>query len=157
MIFPTAIFELSSVELDNLDDFIKIIRGSANRDEAKIRLQEKYPLSDRQVTAILDLRLYQLTGMERGKIEEEYAELMKVIEELRSILDSEQKLLLIIKTELLELKEKYSSPRLCEIVPYEGDISKADMTPREGCFITVSHKGFIKRTSDSEYLSLIHI
>jgi DNA gyrase subunit A len=145
------ILEGYKIALDNLDDFIKIIRGSANRDEAKERLQEKYPLSDRQVAAILDLRLYQLTGMERGKIEQEYAELMKVIEELRSILESEQKLLLIIKTELLDLKEKYSSPRLCEIVPYEGDISKADMTPREGCFITVSHKGFIKRTSDSEY------
>ncbi len=66
--------------------------------------------------------------MERGKIEEEYAELIKLIEELRSILESEQKLLEIIKTELLEQKEKYGSPRRCEIVPYEGDISKADMT-----------------------------
>ncbi len=145
------ILEGYKIALDNLDDFIKIIRSSANRDEAKERLQGKYPLSDRQVAAILDLRLYQLTGMEREKIEEEYAELIKLIEELRSILESEQKLLDLIKTELLELREKYSSPRRCEIVPYEGDISKADMTPREGCFITVSHKGFIKRTSDSEY------
>ena len=145
------ILEGYKIALDNLDDFIKIIRSSANRDEAKERLQGKYPLSDRQVAAILDLRLYQLTGMERGKIEEEYAELIKLIEELRSILESEQKLLEIIKTELLEQKEKHGSPRRCEIVPYEGDISKADMTPREGCFITVSHKGFIKRTSDSEY------
>ncbi|MAM91967.1 MAG: DNA gyrase subunit A [Opitutaceae bacterium] len=145
------ILEGYKIALDNLDDFIKIIRSSANRDEAKERLQGKYPLSDRQVAAILDLRLYQLTGMERDKIEEEYAELIKLIEELRSILESEQKLLGIIKTELIELKEKYSSPRKSEIVPYAGDISKADMTPREGCFITVSHKGFIKRTSDSEY------
>jgi DNA gyrase subunit A len=145
------ILEGYKIALDNLDDFIKVIRSSINRDEAKERLQGKYPLSDRQVAAILDLRLYQLTGMERGKIEEEYAELIKLIEELRSILESEQKLLEIIKTELLEQKEKYGSPRRCEIVPYEGDISKADMTPREGCFITVSHKGFIKRTSDSEY------
>ena len=145
------ILEGYKIALDNLDDFIKIIRSSANRDEAKERLQGKYPLSDRQAAAILDLRLYQLTGMERDKIEEEYAELIKLIEELRSILESEQKLLGIIKTELIELKEKYSSPRKSEIVPYAGDISKADMTPREGCFITVSHKGFIKRTSDSEY------
>ena len=145
------ILEGYKIALDNLDDFIKIIRSSANRDEAKERLQGKYPLSDRQVAAILDLRLYQLTGMEREKIEEEYAELIKLIEELRSILESEQKLLGLIKTELQELKEKYSSPRKSEIVPYAGDISKADMTPREGCFITVSHKGFIKRTSDSEY------
>ncbi len=145
------ILEGYKIALDNLDDFIKIIRSSANRDEAKVRLQEKYPLSDRQVTAILDLRLYQLTGMERGKIEEEYAELLKLIEELRSILENEYKLLSIIKEELSELKEKYTSPRKCEIVPYEGDISKADMTPKEGCFITVSHKGFIKRVSDSEF------
>ncbi len=145
------ILEGYKIALDNLDDFIKIIRSSANRDEAKERLQAKYPLSDRQVTAILDLRLYQLTGMERGKIEEEYAELLKLIEELRSILENEYKLLSIIKEELLELKEKYSSPRKCEIVPYEGDISKADMTPKEGCFITISHKGFIKRVSDSEF------
>lgn len=145
------ILEGYKIALDNLDDFIKIIRSSQNRDEAKVRLQEKYPLSDRQVTAILDLRLYQLTGMERGKIEEEYAELMKLIEELRSILENETKLLGIIKDELRVLQEKYDSPRLCELIPYEGEISKADMTPREGCFITVSHKGFIKRTSDSEY------
>lgn len=145
------ILEGYKIALDNLDDFIKIIRSSANRDEAKVRLQEKYPLSDRQVTAILDLRLYQLTGMERGKIEEEYAELLKLIEELRSILENEYKLLSIIKEELLELREKYTSPRKCEIVPYEGDISKADMTPKEGCFITISHKGFIKRVSDSEF------
>ncbi|MDQ8186114.1 DNA gyrase subunit A [Pelagicoccus sp. SDUM812002] len=145
------ILEGYKIALDNLDDFIKIIRSSANRDEAKVRLQEKYPLSDRQVTAILDLRLYQLTGMERGKIEEEYAELLKLIEELRSILENEYKLLSIIKEELSELKEKYTSPRKCEIVPYEGDISKADMTPKEGCFITISHKGFIKRVSDSEF------
>jgi len=145
------ILEGYKIALDNLDDFIKIIRSSRNRDEARERLQSKYPLSDRQVAAILDLRLYQLTGMERDKIEEEYAELLKLIEELRSILESEQKLLATIKDELLELKEKYTSPRKSEIVPWEGDISKADMTPREGCFITVSHKGFIKRTSDSEY------
>ncbi len=145
------ILEGYKIALDNLDDFIKIIRSSANRDEAKVRLQEKYPLSDRQVTAILDLRLYQLTGMERGKIEEEYAALLKLIEELRSILENEYKLLSIIKEELLELREKYTSPRKCEIVPYEGDISKADMTPKEGCFITISHKGFIKRVSDSEF------
>ncbi|MCH6255441.1 DNA gyrase subunit A [Puniceicoccaceae bacterium K14] len=145
------ILEGYKIALDNLDEVIKIIRSSKNRDEAKERLQAQFPLSDRQVTAILDLRLYQLTGMERDKIEAEYLELMKLIEELRSILENEQKLLAIIKEELLALREKYDSPRLCELVPYEGEISKADMTPREGCFITVSHKGFIKRTSDSEY------
>ena len=145
------ILEGYKIALDNMDDFIRIIRSSANRDEAKERLQSKYPISDRQVAAILDLRLYQLTGMEREKIEEEYAELMKLIEELQSILENEYILLGLVKTELQDLKEKYSSPRRCELVPWEGDISKADMTPREGCFITISHKGFIKRTSDSEY------
>jgi len=145
------ILEGYKIALDNLDDFVRVIRASANRDEAKTNLQAKYPLSDRQVNAILDLRLYQLTGLEREKIENEYLELLKLIEELRSILENEPKLLGLIKDELLELKEAYSQPRRSEIVAYAGEISKADMTPREGCFITVSHKGFIKRVSDSAF------
>ena len=85
------------IALDNLDDFVKIIRASANRDEAKVKLMAKYPLSERQTDAILELRLYQLTGLERGKIEAEYLGLMKLIEELRGILESEAKLLALIK------------------------------------------------------------
>jgi DNA gyrase subunit A len=141
------------IALDNLDDFVRIIRASANREEAKVKLMAKYPLSERQTDAILELRLYQLTGLERGKIEAEYLELMKIIEELRSILASEAKLLDLIKKELLEMKAKYTSPRKTEIVGAAGDFRMEDVIPNEGCVLTVSHLGFIKRTRVSDYRS----
>ena len=141
------------IALDNLDDFVKIIRASANREEAKVQLMAKYPLSERQTDAILELRLYQLTGLERGKIEAEYLELMKLIEELRGILESEAKLLALIKKELLEMKAKYSSPRRTEIIAAAGEFRMEDVIPNEGCVITVSHLGFIKRTRVADYRS----
>ncbi len=141
------------IALDNLDDFVKIIRASANREEAKVRLMAKYPLSERQTDAILELRLYQLTGLERGKIEAEYVELMKLIEELRSILASEAKLLDLIKKELLEMKAKYTSPRRTEIIGAAGEFRMEDVIPNEGCVLTVSHVGFIKRTRVADYRS----
>jgi len=139
------------IALDNLDDFVKIIRASATRDEAKVRLMAKYPLSEIQTNAILELRLYQLTGLERGKIEAEYLELMKLIEELQGILDSEAKLLALIKSELLVLRDKYASPRRTEIIDAEGELRMEDVIPNEGCVITVSHLGFIKRTPVAAY------
>jgi DNA gyrase subunit A len=139
------------IALDNLDDFVRIIRASTNRDDAKVRLMAKYPLSERQTIAILELRLYQLTGLERGKIEAEYLELMKLIEELRSILGSEARLLALIKKELLELRDKYASPRRTEIIDDAGDLRMEDVIPNEGCVITVSHLGFIKRTPVAAY------
>ncbi|MBI2516045.1 MAG: DNA gyrase subunit A [Opitutae bacterium] len=139
------------IALDNLDDFVKIIRASANRDEAKVKLMAKYPLSEIQTNAILELRLYQLTGLERGKIEAEYLELMKLIEELQGILDDEHKLLALIKKELLELKDKYASPRRTEIVDDAGELRMEDVIPNEGAVITVSHLGFIKRTPVAAY------
>jgi len=141
------------IALDNLDDFVKIIRASANREEAKVKLMAKYPLSERQTDAILELRLYQLTGLERGKIEAEYLELAKIIEELRGILASEARLLALIKQELLEMKAKYPSPRRTEIVAAAGEFRMEDVVPNEGCVITVSHLGFIKRTRVSDYRS----
>jgi DNA gyrase subunit A len=141
------------IALDNLDDFVKIIRASANRDEAKVKLMAKYPLSERQTDAILELRLYQLTGLERGKIEAEYLELQTLIAELRAILESEAKLLEVIKTELLVLREKYSQPRRTEILGAAGEFRMEDVIPNEGCVITVSHLGFIKRTPVAEYRS----
>ncbi len=141
------------IALDNLDDFVKIIRASSNRDEAKGRLMAKYPLSERQTDAILELRLYQLTGLERGKIEAEYLELMKLIEELRSILESEPKLMGLIKSELLDMKAKYTSPRRTEIAGAAGEFRMEDVIPNEGCVITVSHLGFIKRTPVADYRS----
>ncbi len=141
------------IALDNLDDFVKIIRASQNREEAKVRLMAKYPLSERQTDAILELRLYQLTGLERGKIEAEYLELQALIAELRSILESETKLMAVIKTELLALREKYSQPRRTEILGAAGEFRMEDVIPNEGCVITVSHLGFIKRTPVAEYRS----
>ena len=147
------ILEGYRIALDNLDDFVKLIRASKNREEAKNKLKEKYPLSESQINAILELRLYQLTGLERDKIEDEYLKLMAEIEELKSILNNEQRLLNVIKEELLEMKEKYGNPRRSEILNIDGDISMEDLIPNEGCMITVSHKGFIKRTTLDAYRS----
>jgi len=141
------------IALDNLDDFVKIIRSSANRLEARERLMAKYPLTQRQTDAILELRLYQLTGLERDKIEAEYRELMVLIEELRSILASEEKLFALIKKELLDMRAKYATARRTEITAAAGEFRMEDFIPNEGCVITVSHLGFIKRTPVAEYRS----
>ncbi len=129
------------------DDFVKIIRSSKDRDDARSRLMEKYALSERQCNAVLDMRLYQLTGLEIDKIEAEYVELMGFIEECREILSNEKKLLELVKTELRAMGEKYASPRKTEIRPAEGEFRPEDVIPNEGCMISVSHQGFIKRTS----------
>ena len=145
------ILEGYKIALDNLDDFVRIIRSSANRDEAREKLMARYPLSEIQTNAILDLRLYQLTGLERDKIEQEYLELIRLIEELRAILGSDALLRALIKKELLECAAKYSSPRRCEIVPLEGEFRMEDIVANEGCIITVTHAGMIKRTPVAEY------
>ncbi len=147
------ILEGYKIALDNLDDFVRIIRASPNRDQARSALMAKYPLSEVQTNAILELRLYQLTGLERDKIEKEYLEIMALIEELRSILENEQKLLGVIKDELAAVKEKYGNPRRSQIIAADGEISMEDIVPNEGCMITVTHKGFIKRTALDAYRS----
>ncbi len=147
------ILEGYKIALDNLDDFVKIIRASKNRDEARTKLMEKYPISERQANAILELRLYQLTGMEREKIEAEYVELMKRIAFLEEILASEARLLEVIKGELRESAEKFIDERRSKISPEEGEFRMEDVIANEGCIITVSHHGFIKRTGVSAYRS----
>lgn len=147
------ILEGYRLALDNLDEVVKIIRKSPNRDEARINLMARFPFTERQTNAILDLRLYQLTGMEREKIDNEYLELMKVIEELRSILENETKLLEVIRVELMDLKKKYTTERRTKIIPEEGEFKMEDVIANEGCIITVTHKGFIKRTGVSEFRS----
>ncbi|MBO7522012.1 MAG: DNA gyrase subunit A, partial [Opitutales bacterium] len=147
------ILEGFKIALNNLDDFVKIIRASKNRDDAKASLMAKYPLSERQTNAILDMRLYQLTGLEREKIENEYMELMKLIHEYRSILENEQKLLKVIKEDLQEMRQKYATPRRTQIAAEEGEFRMEDVIANEGCIITVSHNGFIKRTGVSAYRS----
>ena len=147
------ILEGYKIAFNNIDDFIKIIKESKSKDEAKASLMAKYPLSERQTNAILDLRLHQLTGLEIEKIENEYIELMRQIHEYRSILENEKKLLGVIKKELLEMKEKYSSARKTQLIAAEGEFRMEDVIANEGCIISVSHNGFIKRTSVSSYRS----
>ncbi|MGN0860442.1 MAG: DNA gyrase subunit A [Candidatus Spyradosoma sp.] len=144
------ILEGFKIAYRNLDDFVHIIRASKDRDEAAQKLMSKYGLSEIQVKAILDMRLYQLTGLEIDKIEAEYVELMGFIDECRAILSDERKLLGIVKGELREMGEKYASPRKTEIRPAEGEFSLEDVVPNVGCFITVSHDGFIKRSASKQ-------
>ena len=145
------ILEGYKIALDNLDDFVRIIRASSNRNEAKEKLSAQFTLSERQANAILDLRLYQLTGMEREKIDAEYAELMTIIEDLKSIINDENVLLNLIKDELNDLKLSYADDRCCEIADFDGEVRMEDLIPNDGCVITVTKSGFIKRTSVEEF------
>ena len=145
------ILEGYKIALDNLDEFVRIIRSSNNRNEAREKLSIQFNLSDRQANAILDLRLYQLTGMEREKIDTEYAELMTIIEDLRNIINNENVLLDLIKSELNDLKNVYADDRRCEISEFDGDVRMEDLIPNDGCVITVTKTGFIKRTSVEEF------
>ena len=161
--------------LGHLDDFIQIIRDSKNRDEARERLKDykfsvktaealgvlirdqpsiegdEYIFTDRQVNSILELRLYQLTAMERDKIKGDYDNVIEEIKDLLDILDKEARVLEIIKTDLLEIKEKYATPRRCPILPDEGEIGIEDLIANEGMIVTLSHRGYVKRTASSEY------
>ena len=139
------------IALDHIEEVIKLIRVSNTPDEARTGLMEKFGLSDVQARAILDMTLRRLTGLERDKIKEEYAELMKTIEYLKSILADEGLRMKIIKDELLEIKEKYGDERRSEIVHSSGDMSMEDFIDDEEIVITISHEGYVKRTPLSEY------
>jgi DNA gyrase subunit A len=139
------------IALSNLDDFVKIIRAAKDREEAKQKLIKKYDLSIIQADAILELRLYQLTGLERDKIEAEYQEVLKRIKELKAILASEKRVLQIIKDELAEIREKRADARRTAILPAEGEINIEDLIANEGCIITLTHRGYIKRTAMNAY------
>jgi DNA gyrase subunit A len=163
------------IALSNLDEFLRIIRGSASRDEARIKLlafefsrrqveqigilirsdarltNGRYAFSEQQADEILNLRLYQLTGLEREKVEKEYKQLLESIKDLRDILAKEQRVFTIIKKELREIRDKYGSPRLTEIVPDQAEINMEDLIANEGCIISITHGGFIKRTAVSAF------
>jgi DNA gyrase subunit A len=134
------------IALKHLDDIVRLIRRSKDRATAKSGLIANYKLSERQADAILELQLYRLTGLERDKIENEYKEIQATIKELKAILASEKRVLQIIKDELQEIKTKYATPRRTRIVPEEGEIDIEDLIAKEGCIITLSHRGYIKRT-----------
>jgi DNA gyrase subunit A len=163
------------IALKNLDEFIRIIRESANRDEARVKLlafeftkrqveqlgilirnearltNGRYAFSEHQADEILNLRLYQLTGLEREKIDREYRELIESIKDLRDILAKEQRVFTIIKKELHELRDKHGSPRLTQFIADEGEINMEDLIANEGCIISITHGGFIKRTAVSAF------
>ena len=163
------------IALSNLDEFIRIIRHSANREEAKIKLlafdfsraqvetlgilirsearltSGRYSFSEEQANTILELRLYQLTGLEIDKVRAEYLVLVERIKDLLDILAKEARVLAIIKAELLAIKAKHATPRLTDLVPDEGDIAIEDLIANEGVIITLTHSGLIKRTNISAY------
>jgi len=163
------------IALANLDEFIRIIRESANRDEARVKLlafeftrrqveqigvlirnetrlvEGRYAFSEHQANQILDLRLYQLTGLEREKIDQEYKEVINAIKDLRDILAKEQRVFTIIKKELREIRDKHGTPRLTELTPDQAEINMEDLIANEGCIISITHGGFIKRTAVSAF------
>ncbi|AKL93533.1 DNA gyrase subunit A [Clostridium aceticum] len=147
------ILEGLKIALDHLDEVISLIRSSSTVQTAKEGLMTKFGLSERQAQAILDMRLQKLTGLEREKIEEEYKETMKLIQALKEILASEQLVLNIIKTELLEIKEKYSDDRRTEIIFDPEEINMEDMIDEEDVVITLTHFGYIKRLPIDTYKS----
>lgn len=169
------VLEAFLLALGHLDDFIKIIRNSKNRDEARAKLKAydfptataeqlgilireqpsvqngRYVFTDRQVNSILELRLYQLTAMEQDKVKGDYDGVLLEIKDFLDILAKEARVLGIIKDELLEIKEKHATPRRCEIVPDDGEIAIEDLIANEAMIVTLSHRGNIKRTAASEY------
>ncbi len=136
---------------DNIDEVIALIRASSNADEAREKLIERFELSEIQAKAIVEMRLRQLTGLEQDKLRAEYEDLMKTIEDLKDILDKKERRMTIIKEELIEVKDKYGDERRSQIEYAGGDLSIEDMIPDEKVVITISHAGYIKRTSLNEY------
>ncbi len=145
------ILEGLKIALDNIDEVVKIIRASANDADAKEKLELRFGLSAIQSQAILDMRLGRLTGLQRDKLEAEYQELMALIAELESILKSEEKLVEIIKEELNEIREKYSSKRLTDIEDSYDEIDIEDLIPNEPMVVTITHNGYVKRVPIKSY------
>ncbi len=169
------VLEAYLIALANMDEFIRIIRDSKNRDDARQRLMafrfptelakglgilirsqpsvqgDQYVFTERQVNAILELRLYQLTALENDKISDEYRNLLTQIEDYLDILANEARVLGIVKDELRVIKDKYATPRMTHIIPFEGDMAIEDLIPNDSMIVTISHSGYIKRTSTDEY------
>jgi DNA gyrase subunit A len=136
---------------DNIDEVIKIIRGSKDGEEARARLIERFKLSEIQARAIVEMRLRQLTGLEQDKLRAEFDEIMKLITHLKELLASKELRMQVIKDELAEIKDKYGDARRSVIEYSGGDVSIEDLIADENVVVTISHAGYIKRTSLSEY------
>jgi DNA gyrase subunit A len=145
------ILEGLKIAIDNIDEIIELIKKSRDPETAKNNLIKKFKLSEIQAKAILEMRLQRLTGLERDKIEEEYRELLKLIEQLRAILDNRGLRMQIIKDELTEIKERYGDERRTEIIHNYEELTVEDMIAEEDMVITISHRGFIKRFPVSGY------
>lgn len=147
------ILEGFKIALDNIDEVIAIIRGSKTGEIAKNTLIERFNLSEKQAQSILEMKLRRLTGLERDKIEDEFNEIMKYIEYLNSILNDEEKLVEVIKEELLEVKAKYNDPRRTSIEKVMNEIDIEDLIQEEEVVVTLTHTGYIKRISADTYSS----
>jgi len=147
------ILEALLVAQDNIDEVIAIIRSSASVPEAKARLMERFGFDDTQATAIVQMRLGQLTGLERGRLEEEMAQVLAQIAEWETLLADPQKLLSLLKEELVRIKEKFGDPRRTQIVGISGEMDVEDLIPVEDCVYTMTDMGYVKRMPIGTYQS----
>ncbi len=145
------ILEGLKIAVDNLTEVVKIIRESRDRDNARAQLMQRFGLSEIQANAILDMRLYQLTGLEREKLEEEYRLVIMEINRLEDLLANPQKIYGVIKEDLALMKQQYGDERRTNVVPDEGEIAIEDLIADRGCIITLSHGGYIKRMPVSTF------
>ncbi len=145
------ILEGLMIALDNIDEVIALIRASRTAQDARDGLMSRFGLTERQAQAILDMRLQRLTGLERDKIEAEYAELQKLIAYYKEVLADERKLLGIIKDEILEIKRKYADERKTEISAMDGEIDMLDLIDEEDMVVTMTHFGYVKRLPKTTY------
>ncbi len=145
------ILEGLRIAIHNMDELIKIVRTSKNKDEARPRLMDNFKLSEKQAEAILELKIYRLTGLEIEKIEAEYAEIIKIINYLQSLLANEALLYQVIRTELLAVSNKYADPRRTRIIPAEKEFAVEDLIADEDAVITITHRGYIKRLPADTY------
>lgn len=146
------ILEGLKIALDHIDEVIAVIRASKNSEEGQVNLMKKFKLSEIQAKAILAMQLRALTGLERQKIEDELAELLKIIAKLEGILADEKKILKIIKDELLELKDQFADERRTKVIPHElGKMSDEDLVPDEQVVVTLTSANYIKRSQISDY------